>query len=61
MIEIDDEVDGTETVMMGLLFNFFLGFLLLTIIKFLGYLKKNKVIVMIDSGAIYNFIFLVTV
>lgn len=56
LIEIDDEVDGTETAMMGLSLNSFLGLSSPTTTKLLGYLKKNKVIVMIDSGATHNFI-----
>lgn len=61
MVEVDEEIKTEEFVLMVLFFNFFMGISLVIIIKVMGFIYKNKVVVMLDRGVIYNFILLIVV
>lgn len=56
LVEVDDETEVSEASMMGLSLNSFLGLSSPTTTKLRGWIKKNPIVVMIDSGATHNFI-----
>lgn len=56
LVEVDNEVEESGASMMGLFLNSFLGRSSPTTMKLRGTIKKNSVVVMIDSRATHNFI-----
>lgn len=56
LIEVEEETKGTEASMMAFSLSYFLGQSCPTTTKLRGAIKKNQVVVMIDSGATHNFI-----
>lgn len=55
LVEIDEEEAG-ESTLMSLSFNSFLGISSPTTTKVTGTINKNKVVVMLESGATHSFI-----